>query len=191
MIDILKPIERFVATLSKKEFKRYLLIYLASITALAMLLIYWQYNQANAIKKKIFATNKQREEASNILTQDQEVQQQKNIVDRALKDRKKVRLQDYFERTVNKLNLQSNLKKNDPFVSNLEHLRSQGYSEVRVEASLINLNTKQLVELLDEIERNTIIYIKYLEITKSGKAPVIDVLLTIATLQLDKDEVME
>lgn len=191
MIDILKPIERFVAALSKAEFKRYLLTYLTSVTILAVILIYWQYSQGSAIKKKIFVANQQREQVSDILTQDQEVQQQKNIVDRALKERKKVKLLDYFEHTVNKLNLQSNLKKNDPFVSNLEHLRSQGYSEVRVEASLINLNTKQLVELLDEIERNTIIYIKYLEITKSGKAPVIDVLLTIATLQLDKDEVIK
>lgn len=190
MIDILKPIEDLIAKLSKKELNRYLLIYLAVIITLAGLLIYWQYSAALALKKKIAYTNTQRNEAREILTQDEEVQQQKNIVDKTLKERKKFKLQHYFEHTINKLGLQNNLKKHDPFVSNLEHLRSQGYSEVRVEASLINLNTKQLVELLDEIEHNTIIYIKYLEITKSGKAPAIDVLLTIATLQLDKAEAM-
>lgn len=189
MIDILKPIENLIATLSKKELQRYLMIYLASVMLLAGLLIYWQYSAALALNKKILYTNTQRNEAREILTQDEEVQQQKNIVDKTLKERKKFKLQHYFEHTISKLGLQNNLKKHDPFVSNLEHLRSQGYSEVRVEASLVSLNTKQLVELLDEIERNTIIYIKYLEITKSGKAPVIDVLLTIATLQLDKAEV--
>jgi hypothetical protein len=189
MIDILKPIEMWISKLSKKELQRYILIYLATIITLTGLLIYWQYNQAIALKKKILYTNTQRHEACEILTQDEEVQKQKNIVDKTLKERKKFTLQHYFEHTISKLGLQNNLKKHDPFVSNLEHLRSQGYSEVRVEASLVSLNTKQLVELLDEIERNTIIYIKYLEITKSGKAPAIDVLLTIATLQLDKDGV--
>jgi len=190
MIDFLKPIEKWVSGKSKKELQRYLLIYLASIVMLAAILIYWQHSQILALKKKILYTNTQRNEACEILTQDEEVKQQKNIVDKTLKERKQFKLQHYFEHTINKLGLLNNLKKHDPFVSNLEHLRSQGYSEVRVEASLVNLNTKQLVELLDEIERNTIIYIKYLEITKSGKAPVIDVLLTIATLQLDKAQVM-
>lgn len=189
MIDILKPLEKYLTTLSKKELQRYLLIYLASVITLAGFLIYWQYSKASDLNKKIISANLQRKKVCDILTQDEEVQQQKNIVDKTLKERKKFKLQHYFEHIVNKLKLQNNLKKHDPFVSNLENLRSRGYSEVRVEASLVNLDTKQLVELLDEIEKNTIIYIKYLEITKSGKAPVIDVIITIATLQLDTDAV--
>ena len=187
-MEFLKPVEKFVSALSEKEFQRYAIIYLTCTTVLSGLLIYWQYNKANAIKKKITYTNTQRAEVRKILTQDEEVNHQKDVVGQILKQRKKFKLQHYFESIINKLKLQNNLKKHDPFVSNLENLRSQRYSEVRVEASLVNLNTKQLVELLDEIERNTIIYTKYLEINKSGKAPAIDVLLTIATLQLDKDE---
>jgi hypothetical protein len=187
MIDFLKPIERFVATQGKKELQKYLLIYLGSILVIASILIYWQTSSAISLNKKILAINVQRAKAQEVLSRAEEVASQKSIVDKALKDGQKIKLQHYFELTINKLKLQNHLKKNETFISHLENLRTQGYSEVRVEASLINLNTKQLVELLDEIERNTIIYIKYLEITKSGKAPAIDVLMTIATLQLDND----
>lgn len=187
-MNFLKPIEQFVTSLSKKEFQRYAIIYIISVIVLASLLIFWQSSKANAIKKKIVQTNSQRITARDILTQDQEVQHQKKLVDQTLKERKNFKLQHFFGLIIKQLKLQNNLKKSDPFVSNLEQLRSSGYSEVRVEASLINLNTKQLVELLEEIEKNPIIYVKYLEIIKSGKAPAIDVLITIATLQLDKDK---
>jgi len=190
MIDFLKPIEQFVSTLNKKEFQRYFAIYLASVLVLAGLLIFWQTRKTNKLIKDITYANMQRATVQEILTQDASVKQQKNIVDSTLKERKKFKLQHIFELIVNKLKLQNNLKKSTPFVSNIENLRSAGYSEVRVEASLINLNTKQLVELLDEIEKNPIIYVKYLEITKSGKAPVIDVIITIATLQINKDKVV-
>ena len=154
----------------------------------AALLIFWQTNKAKTIKKKIVQTNSQRITARDILTQDQEVQAQKRLVEQILTERKNFKLQHFFGLILKQLKLQNNLKKSDPFVSNLEQLKSSGYSEVRVEASLVNLNMKQLVELLDEIEKNPIIYVKYLEINKSGKAPAIDVLITIATLQLDKDK---
>lgn len=184
----LKPIEQFIISLNKKDFKRYAIVYLLSVIGLVALLIFWQSSKANAIKKKINQTNNQRVETREILTQDQAVQKQKKLVDQTLKERKNFKLQHFFGLIIKQLKLQNNLKKSDPFVSNLEQLRSSGYSEVRVEASLVNLNTKQLVELLEEIEKNPIIYVKYLEITKSGKAPAIDVLITIATLQLDKDK---
>jgi hypothetical protein len=188
MMGFLKNAENFIIKLSPKELQKYLLIYMASVCAAAGLLIYWQYSKTNDLRKKLVAANKQRSEVREILTQDQVVKYQKEIVDRTLKQRKHFKLQDYFENTVQKLRLQNSLKKSTPSVSNLEGLRAQGYSEARVDASLVNLNTKQLVELLDEIEQNTIIYIKNLEINRSGKAPVIDVMLTIATLQRDKDE---
>jgi hypothetical protein len=188
MMNFLKPIEQFVTSLSKKEFQRYAIIYVLSVIVLIGLLIFWQSSRANTIKKKITQTNSQRLTVREILTEDQEVQHQKKLVDSTLKERKNFKLQHFFGLIVKQLQLQNNLKRSDPFVSNLEQLRSSGYSEVRVEASLVNLNTKQLAELLEEIEKNPIIYVKYLEITKSGKAPAIDVLITIATLQLDKDK---
>lgn len=190
MNDILKPVERFIGYLSPREFRRYIAIYISSILLIATALIYWHYRKLDDLKKRIVNANKQRIEVQNILSLKEEVERQKNVVKQALKKRQpSFRLLQYFEHTINKLQLQNNLKKTAVQVGSLEHLRSQGYSEVIVEAGLINLNTKQLVELLDEIEKNTIIYIKYLEITKSGKAPVIDLILKIATLQLDKDEV--
>lgn len=189
-MKFLKQIEQWASSLTKKEFQRYFVIYLIGVTLLAALLIFWQNNKSKNLRKKILITNTQRISAQAILSQDASVKKQKNIVDQTLKERKSFKLQLFFELIINKLKLQNNLKKSVPFVSTLESLRSAGYSEVRVEASLINLNTKQLVELLDEIEKNPIIYVKYLEIIKSGKAPIIDVIITIATLQIDKDKVV-
>lgn len=188
MMNFLKPIELWITSLSKKEFQRYAIAYFLSVMAIVVLLVFWQSSKTQAIKNKIRQTNTLRVKAREILTEDQAVQNQKKLVDSTLKERKNFKLQHFFGVIVKQLQLQNNLKKSDPFVSNLEQLRSSGYSEVRVEASLVNLNTKQLAELLEEIEKNPIIYVKYLEITKSGKAPAIDVLITIATLQLDKDK---
>ena len=184
-MKMLKPINQFISSLSHKEFQRYAGGYLVTLLLIIGFLFYRQNKKLNSLHKKIRHTNQLRREAQIILTKDEEVKHQKNIVDEILKERKNFKLQRYFEHVINKLRLQSSLQKHDPFVSNLAHLRSQGYSEVRVEASLTNLNTKQLVELLAEIEKNNIIYIKYLEINRSGRSPVVDVMLTIATLQLN------
>jgi hypothetical protein len=190
VIEKLKPINQFINSLGRKKFQQYASIYLGCVLAIVGLILYLNYKKISGpkgLKKKIVFLNQQREEVQEILTTDEEVNHQKTIVDRTLKQRS-FRLKHYFEHIINKLNLKKNLQKHTALVSNLEHLRSQGYSEVRVEASLTNLNTKQLVELLDEIEKTDIIHTKYLEVTRPGKTQVIDVMLTIATLQLDKNE---
>lgn len=191
LMEFLKPVNQFVSSLSHKEFQKYFGAYLAAVLLILGFMFYRHYSKISKLRKSIGYANSLRINARDILTKDEEVKRQKNIVDKVLEKRNKsFKLLQVFIQIINKLRLQSNLKKRDAFVSNLEHLRSRGYSEVRVEANLTNLNTKQLVELLDEIEKNTIIYTKYLEINRSGKAPVVDVILTIATLQSQANEVV-
>ncbi len=189
-MEWLKPINQWISNLGQTEFNKYLAIYLSSIVVIASLIGYRHYSQMAKLRQKIQYVNNLRLDTKNILSRDEEVKHQKNIVDKVLNERKNsFKLKHYFEDAISRLGLQNNIQKYDAFVSNLEHLRAQGYSEVRVEASLTNLNTKQLVDLLADIEKNSIIYTKYLEINRSNKAPVIDVILTIATLQLDTNEI--
>jgi len=189
MLDFIKPIEQFIESLSKKELQRYILIYLGSCLAITFGLLYWHYQRVGSLEKRIQAANKQRIETRNILSLEKEVKHQKDIVNQALKQRQgNFRLLHFFEDLINKLQLQNNLKRHTVQVEKLTSPHAKGYSEVIVEASLISLNTRQLVGLLDEIEKNTIIYTKYLETTKSGKVPAIDVIIKIATLELDKEE---
>jgi hypothetical protein len=187
-MEWLKPVNQWISNLGQTEFQKYLAIYLAGVILIAGFIGYRHYSQMAKLRQKIQYVNGLRLDTKNILSRDEEVKHQKNIVDKALKSRHNFKLKHWFEDVISKQGLHNNLQKYNAFVSSLEHLRSQGYSEVRIEASLTGLNTRQLVDLLAEIEKYDIIYIKYLEINRSNKMPVIDVILTIATLQLDSGE---
>lgn len=178
-----------VKNLNSKDFLKYGYIAICVILLFTGLIIYRHFSKINSLKKEIKKVNLARQETQVILSKDVEVKKQKDIVDEIIKKGKNFKLLQYFDSIVQNLGIQQNIKSKNITISDLENLTAQGYSEIKLNAEISNLNMKKLVELLDEFEKNERIYIKSLEITKESEQA-IEVNLIIATIQ-PKEEITE
>jgi hypothetical protein len=120
-----------------------------------------------------------------MLTEAKKVQQQRDQVNEMLAQDVDFKIGKYLNELLSVLHITE--KKREPSST----VREDGYLEVSLHTELIDMNMKQLAELLDRIEQNKRVYLKSINIVKSKrKADTIEVALTIGTLQ-SKAEVAE
>lgn len=183
MSQLINQVTDFFWNLDKKNFNQIAIGLLAGVTLILGGTIYIQFRRVKSFKKEMIAVNKNRERIKEILVKNEVIKMQRTRAEEILATDKQFKLKEYIDTLLSKLQLQTNLKSVLITPNDLENLRVQGYEEVRMDLDLINLNMKQLVDLLDELEQKDRIDIKKLEITKSKQQPAIDVVLTISTLQ--------
>jgi len=175
-------INQFIAGLDEKSFYKYLLATLAALLIICAGFIYYYYSSISYWKKQINEINFARDDVKRIIDRDEEVLKQREEVNKMLQEMPDFKIEGYFNDLIAKLGLTQN-KVTSPNIAYGEG-GDKEYREVLLTTQFDNLNMKQLTELLNEIEQNSRIYTKELEITKSKKTPnTIDVSLTIATLQ--------
>lgn len=178
---IFTKFKNFIQDLDEKQFYTYLAAYIGSIVLLMSLLMFMHYRKVYTLKKKISRINNNRRAAQDILSTYERVKQQKAYVAAMLEKDKNFKIVGYIDSVLANLNLTSN---RSSYTQNAEAKESlPEYTEIRLVIHLVDLNMRQLVELLHEIEKNERIYTKELEIMRSTTKPAIDVTLTVATLQ--------
>ncbi|HVW99634.1 MAG TPA: hypothetical protein VHA52_04210 [Candidatus Babeliaceae bacterium] len=177
---VLKRVRDFIVVLDRRQFYRYLAIAIGIFLILLGIVGYIHYRKIGTLERKLRRINQQRDEARTILQEHAMVKQQQADVDSILEKDRDFRLVKYFLSLVDQLSLRQNLTQ-DPIPMS-EDLNN-GYTEVRIPATFTNLNMKQVVELLQEIDKNDRVYTKELSLIKSSKSPTLDVTLIIATLQ--------
>lgn len=173
----LDQIRHYIEDLTTKQFKQYFLIIITGLFFVSSIIIYRYYRNIHNLKNRIDLINKNRIEVQNILERFEIVKRQKTEVDTLLAKDKEFKINDYF----NKISIADMYKTRDPDISSEE--LDNGYTEIKLYASLSNMNTQKLVELLDTLEKNERIYTKELEIYKPDQGPTINVNLLIATLE--------
>ncbi len=183
MSQLINQVTDFFWNLDKKNFNQMAIGLLAGVTLILGGTIYGQFRRVKSFKKEMIAVNKNRERIKEILEKNEVIKMQRTRAEEILATDKQFKLKEYIDTLLSKFQLQTNLKSVLITPNDLENLRVQGYEEVRMDLDLINLNMKQLVDLLNELEQKDRIDIKKLEITKSKQQPAIDVVLTISTLQ--------
>ena len=178
----LQRLKTFIQELDARTFYTYLLAFIGTVVLLMSGVLYFQYRSIKNLKKRMARVNNSRQTVQEILTNFEKVKQQKMDVDELLDKEKNFKIIGYIDQVITKLELTENkagnIQQSEDF---LVHLPK--YSEIKIVVPFINLDMRQLAELLHEIEKNERIYTKELEITQSPTKPVIDVILTIATLQ--------
>ena len=183
MNHIMQTITNFFWQLDKKRFNQVLIGSISLLTISFGLFLYFQFNTIRRLKRTMVTINVERMQTKELLEKNELLDRQKKRAQEIINQDKNFFLKKYFLEIVNKFSLIKNLKDAPVREISLENLRSQGYEEVRIEAEFINLNMKQLVDFLNELEQNNRISIKRLEITKSKTGQTIDVQMTISTLQ--------
>ncbi|MFA6066544.1 MAG: hypothetical protein WC707_05190 [Candidatus Babeliaceae bacterium] len=179
-MNIFKKIREFVAQLSPVQVYQYIGGILAIFLVVITIILYIFYSQLNNYERKIKRLNQLRKESRTILEQHERVKQQQNDVNTILAQDPTFKIKEYFLKLVAEVGLsQQNTKQEVSDPQDLEN----GYSEIKLDASFVDITMQQLTDLLYKIEQNERIYTKELAITKSLKGPIINVTLIIATLQ--------
>jgi hypothetical protein len=152
--------------------KLILIIFLVLFFLLGALTIY--LNQRG--NKSIITLNSQQKNIGRLLGKWNSLKSQQKNVETMLEKNKNFKLGFYINNLIKEKNL--NAKTSSPVVQTLSKTL---YEEVSQVLTVSNSNTQVLVELLDSIEGNNLVYIKKLEITPQLKN--ISFALTLATLQ--------
>jgi len=175
---MLNYIHEKIAGLDKKDFYKYLIVFLGILVLLIVFIMYQYSSVASSLKKQIRNINSLREDVRVVLSKYEQIQKQRKAVDEILSEEEDFNIVGYFNDVVNQLNLNGNKKEERS--SQVD--REDNYRESVINVTFVDMNMKQLCELLNVIESKARIFTKELEITKSKKSPTIEVNLTIATL---------
>jgi hypothetical protein len=175
---VLNYLNEKISALDKKDFYKYLLILIGVILLFIALLMFQYFRVTSRIKKQIRNINSLREDVRVVLSKYEQIQKQRKAVDAILSEEEDFNIVGYFNDVVNQLNLSGNKKEERS--SQVD--REDNYRESVINVTFVDMNMKQLCELLNVIENKARIFTKELEITKSKKSPTIEVNLTIATL---------
>lgn len=173
---VFDSLKDFIHSLDKKEFKRYISLYIGVCLLLIVAILVRHVYLLQEYEKNMLQLNNIRREVQKVFTKFQQVEHQKNKIDALLK-KEKFYIQKYFQDVLQKVGL---------YQKTSEKLTKQklenGYTEESLQVNLAGLNTKDLCELLQAIEQEQRVYVKHIEITPVLSSRIINVTMSIATL---------
>ncbi len=171
-------IKQYIQNLEKSTFNKILMGIIISVALLFTFSVVRYYWKINGLRKDIRQINRARDTVKEILDQKEAVIQQKKEVDEILETDPDFRIRRFIDDLLAKFNLKATVQ--SPEVRDIE----QGaYEENTINIQFTGIKMKQLVQLLEEAEKEPRIYTKNIEVNKSKKTPkAIDVNITFATL---------
>ena len=179
-MKIAEPLQNFINKLESQDFYKYLFATLALVFFLIFGIIFQFYRSKSTLLEKIDTINEQREITQRILGKYQHVKKQQKDVDAMLAQNEGFKIGGYFKTLLTELNLKDNKTVGDH--SHIDHRNN--YRENILRTKLVDMNMKQVCELLYELEKTKRIYTKELSVSKSKKKhKKVDIALTIATLE--------
>lgn len=174
-------LNKFLAELDTRTFYKYVAGFLAAIVLVMGIIFYFHRRSINNLRSQISKLNQQREEVQQLLSTFECVKTQKAEVETLLEKDKNFKIVGYVDDLLTSIGLGGNKTGLQQSEETLENIGA--YTEIKVVVTLSDISTRQLAELLQQIEKNERVHMKTLTITKSPTKPSIDVTLTIGTVQ--------
>jgi len=183
-MNIIENIKDSIDRLDQQNFRNYVVIFFVVLFALLGLLYYRYYRTMHELQKKVNLNNEIREERLQpILERYEQVKQQKADVDKLLAQDADFKIAGYFNDVIKQLGLSQNLAQ--PAETTKEELENE-YTEIKLYANFTNLTMKNIVELLDKLEKKERIYTKEIEIYQPTQSKQLNLNIQIATLEPQK-----
>ena len=186
---IIKQIEQltnYLQALSKKEFQQYLIVGLVSIGLLATGTTYYIYQKSSNLVTQLKQLNRNANNIARIVARHEKLQEREQNIITLLEKYPDFNINSYFERfyTKHKITPEPNWKPEEGavIIGSQENVRFQ---EIVLQATFKNQTMQKLVELLQDLYKETIVYIKELEIRRENAKITIE--LTLATQQYKKE----
>ena len=176
-MKILNNFANYIQGLNKKEFDKYLTLFLLAIAALSAILTYSFYknnsNKVTQIKSLEQLTNK----SAKIISDNTKMQQEEERLQLILQQKKDFSIKTFFEQFCSTQNITAEPGW-DAITQPLEG--SDKFDEVILSTVIKNQTTHGMVKILDSLDKEEIIYIKELTIrNEDNKKITFDI--TIAT----------
>lgn len=167
----------------RKQLHRMLAVVVGGCLLMCAILIYVQIRSFYKLRREMIMINTERIKIRDLLTRNEFLKKERQRAQTIIDQDKQFKIIEYINNLVTQLHIKENFKITPVTINPLEHLQSLGYEEVKMDAEFINLNMRQLVQLLQELEQNKRIDIKQVEIERSQRENAINVLISISTLQ--------
>lgn len=174
----IEGLRSFFERMSARTFYITVVSYLTLVFSLALLCIIALVLRTSALATTISDLNELREETRILREKAEQVQMQRTAVNEILSKEPDFKIASYFDDTLNSLQLIA--KKGKTEIARTD--REDNYQETELTAQIVDVNMKQITELLYAIEQTRRIYIKKVDIAKSKKGSSLELGIVIATL---------
>ena len=187
-MKFIEKYKHFLEEFDDKKQLRTLFVVFGLLILFGGFFLYRYSGMVKTLKKQMSSLNIARRETQSLLSKNAVVDKQRSTVETMLSKDKSFKIIEYFKTVLDKLKLNAYRTSEKTSINDTEGVRRSGYEEVNLVVQLTNMNMRQVVDLLYEIEQSERVYTKKLEIVHSKTNPVVDLNLTIGTL-LKKAEV--
>ncbi len=178
-MNFVESFRNFFTTKSKNELLIYYGVFVALLLLISGIIIYTHFTTVSRLSSELKAINKQRAVVQKILIKNKEILAQQEAVKAILEKEPTFYILKYFnEHLLKQVNLSVS---SGPEISETDV--GNGFIERKLTVSFSHVNMKQLTELLLKIEQKERVYTKELKIIKDIKDGLLNITLTIATLE--------
>ncbi len=182
----IEQLTNYLQSLSKKEFQQYLIVGLVAIGLLATGTTYYIYQTSSNLVTQLRQLNRNANNIARIVAHHEKLQEREQNIRTLLEKYPDFNINSYFERfyTKHKITPEPNWKPEEGavIIGSQENVKFQ---EIILQATFKNQTMQKLVELLQDLYKETIVYIKELEVRRENAKITIE--LTLATQQYKKE----
>ncbi|MBD3273293.1 hypothetical protein GF385_03010 [Candidatus Dependentiae bacterium] len=174
-MKIINNIIKYIQKLNKKDLEKNLILILVIIAFSSLGITYFIYTKSNSLIQKIKSTKKLTFKTQNIIETHLKMQKEEEKLQKILEKEGDFNIQTYFEKFCASLNITPE--------GNWETLTqelpgSDKFDEVSLNATFKNQTTKKLIEILEELNKKDIVYIKELIIkNENNKKIMFDIII--------------
>jgi hypothetical protein len=172
----IQKLETFIRSLSKKDFHKYLMVFMGAVAFCVLGASYYVYRLSTKRLKQFEVTTKFAKQSAKLIQKNEQLQEKEERIKDLLAKNKDFNISIFFENLTNKHSItpEPNWK---PETEKIEG--SDDYEEIILQATFPNQTTEKLVAFLQDIYEEKMVYFKDLILTKEKSG--INCTITLAT----------
>ncbi len=175
----LQNISEQIQRLPKKDLEKYIIIILATTSVVLGGIIYYIYNTSMHLTDQIKRTSTLASKSVNILKKYEALQEEENRLQDLLAKHKDFNVKIYFEQFCKEQNITP-----EPGWNTTVDTINEKFEEVTLPASFKGQTTEKLVTILEKLNKNELLYIKYLAVRAEKNTKKITFDITLATKRI-------
>ncbi|MBU4269567.1 hypothetical protein KJ644_01555 [Candidatus Dependentiae bacterium] len=166
-MKIINNLTNYIEKMSKKEFDKNLKLFIGLIFFLVIGLSYFFYTENSDLITRIRDINKLKIKIQNIETRYKKIQMEEDRLQKLLEEDKDFNLRKFFEEFCSQQNISP-----EPNWDTQETVASDKFDEIKISAIFKNQTMQKLVEIIEELNKKGIVYLKELKIENQNNGKI-------------------
>lgn len=182
-MKIITNLAKYIQTINKKDLEKYLAIFIGIVILFCTISLYKIYEKSSVLIQKIKTTQRLAKKAENMIKKNAVLNLKEKLLHEKLKENKEFNIQTFLEQfwTQNQIKPETGWGETKilPIPGN------DNFDEIELTAVFKNQTTEKLTELINELNKKDMIYIKQVTIKREPNNK-ITFDLTLATMKYKK-----